>query len=159
MRAANVLQGLRETLSSCTCARRHKLSWIREQFPKVIIPPFQDMTEEDSFWIQGMEEPKVEQYYRAQLTLEAIGWSNSVYHSMTSHGGIISSFLKVLGHPNYDFPVKTGYILPVFFEISYDENGSPFRQRAQYKDAATCNTCKETCDVCKALTAKDVLKH
>ena len=99
------------------------------------------MTEEDSFWIQGMNEPVTERLYRAQLTLEAIGWSESVYHSMTAHGSIIRSFLEVLGHPNPNIPMSNAYTLPVFFESNYNENGTPFRKRAQYTDDVLCGIC------------------
>ena len=100
------------------------------------------MTEEDSFWIQGMNEPVTERLYRAQLTLEAIGWSESVYHSMTAHGSIIRSFLEVLGHPNPKFPMGNAYTLPVFFESSNNENGTAFRKRAQYTDQVPCGVCQ-----------------
>jgi broad specificity phosphatase PhoE len=118
-------QHLREPLNGCTCAWRHPKSWIHERFPAFRFGP--EVTETDELWMEDMAETSAAHKARLQGLLEDIfSEDQNVFISMTSHAGTIRPLLSVVRHPNPDFNLKTGQVVPVLVRGERIQTREPY---------------------------------
>jgi hypothetical protein len=75
------------------------------------------MPGEDKLWIAGKAEPHFAQQLRVSNFLETVSQHPETFVSVTSHGALIKVFLEVVGHPNPNFNLTTGQIMPVLIRV------------------------------------------
>jgi hypothetical protein len=75
------------------------------------------MADQDPFWHAGMVESHSAQLLRVTNFLETVFNQPETYVSVTSHGALIKVFLEVVGHPNANFTLGTGQIIPAFITM------------------------------------------
>jgi broad specificity phosphatase PhoE len=109
-----VKEGLREGIGIHTCDRRSTRSSIAQAFPDV---DFEEaFPEDDSLWVPDRREPGAAQDIRVRGALDDIFLRDRrLFISITSHGGTISSILRVVGHRWFFVP--TGGVLPVVVKV------------------------------------------
>jgi broad specificity phosphatase PhoE len=71
------------------------------------------MATEDTLWVAGEAESHSAQQLRISDFLETVWKYPETIVSVTSHGAMIKVFLEVVGHPNPNFNLTTGQIMPV----------------------------------------------
>ena len=110
---------LREGISLHTCDRRHNRTFIASKFPWKVEDGFK---EHDEYWTGVRGETPAAQDVRSRTVLDDIfGNDGSSVISVTSHGGEISSLLRVLGHRV--FGLGTGQIIPVLVKAERKGDG------------------------------------
>ncbi|KAH9948825.1 phosphoglycerate mutase-like protein [Amylocystis lapponica] len=111
-RSVLILEDLREEHGVHTCDMRNPRSKIERNFPPPTHGFEADFSEEDLIWRADERETKEHIKQRAATVLDRIfDEHQSVYISVTAHGGIINAFLAVMGRVPY--PLPTGGILPL----------------------------------------------
>ncbi|KAK7686885.1 hypothetical protein QCA50_009961 [Cerrena zonata] len=110
-----VVELARETYGIGTESKRHNASYIDFNFPFVKFDT--GFTFNDDLWIPDKHESHQHRNYRAHLLLnEIFKKDDNTVISITSHSGLISSILKVIGHRKWE--LKTGQMVPVIIEGS-----------------------------------------
>jgi broad specificity phosphatase PhoE len=71
------------------------------------------MPDEDTLWVEGRVESHSAQQLRISNFLESVSQHPETFVSVTSHGAMIKVFLEVVNHPNQNFNLTTGQIIPV----------------------------------------------
>jgi hypothetical protein len=71
------------------------------------------MPEQDTLWMEGKVESRSAEAFRVSRFLDTVWQQPKTFVSVTSHGAMIQVFLEVLGHPNANFNLTTGQIIPV----------------------------------------------
>jgi broad specificity phosphatase PhoE len=71
------------------------------------------MPEQDSLWMEGKAESRSAQALRVSRFLDVVWQQPETFVSVTSHGAMIQVFLEVVGHPNANFNLTTGQVMPV----------------------------------------------
>ena len=74
------------------------------------------MPDQDSLWMEGRAESHSAQELRVGRFLERVSHQPETFVSVTSHGSTIKVFLEVVGHPNPNFNMTTGQIIPVLIK-------------------------------------------
>ncbi|GAA5957460.1 hypothetical protein JCM3765_001150 [Sporobolomyces pararoseus] len=105
-----IVEHLREVIGVHTCDQRSRKSKIAKRFPSFDFEaPF---SEHDQLWSPDFQESNQQQALRMQQLLNRIfAVDPSQYISITAHGGVISSFLRVVNHPKASVP--PGGMIPV----------------------------------------------
>ena len=112
-----IKENLRETIGIHTCDRRSTRSVIAENFPNFKIE--EGFTEEDEIWNADFREPLEYQTWRAATAIDEIlegldSRKNNPFISITAHGGMINSILRMLGHRR--FQLNPGSTICVFMK-------------------------------------------
>ncbi|GAA5850732.1 hypothetical protein JCM3766R1_000188 [Sporobolomyces carnicolor] len=104
------VEHLREVIGVHTCDQRSRKSNLKQQFPSFDFDiPF---SEHDQLWDPDFQESPKQQALRIQQLLNRIFATDpSQYISITAHGGVIASFLRVVDHPKVS--VSPGGMIPV----------------------------------------------
>ncbi|GAA5877258.1 hypothetical protein JCM16303_006217 [Sporobolomyces ruberrimus] len=104
------IEHLREVIGVHTCDQRSRKSKLAKRFPSFDFEiPF---SEHDQLWSPDYQESPQQQALRIQQLLNHIFATDpSQYISITAHGGVISSFLRVVNHPKVSVP--PGGMIPV----------------------------------------------
>jgi broad specificity phosphatase PhoE len=106
---------LREANGIHTCDRRSSRTYIASNYPKyyTIEPGF---SEEDMLWVPDLRESDSALTARLrQLLDDVFSHDESMFISMTSHGGAIAAILRVVGHR--PFSLRTGAVVPVLVRV------------------------------------------
>ncbi|GAA5826790.1 hypothetical protein JCM5353_003237 [Sporobolomyces roseus] len=105
-----VIEHLREMIGVHTCDQRSRKSKLAKAYPSFDFEvPF---SEHDQLWSPDFQESNQQQALRIQQFLNRIFATDpSQYISITAHGGVISSFLRVVDHPKVSVP--PGGMIPV----------------------------------------------
>lgn len=105
---------LREVNGIHTCDRRSSRTYIAEHYPNYTIET--GFAEEDLLWVPDLRESDSALTARLGELLEDIfSHDESIFISMTSHGGAIAAILRVVGHR--PFSLRTGAVVPVLVKV------------------------------------------
>lgn len=102
----------RETYGIGTSSKRHNASYILDKYPFVELEV--GFSEDDELWIPDKHESYEHRDHRAWLLLNDIFEQPGAVVSVTSHLGLLSSLLKVVGNKRRG--LHTGELLPVIVE-------------------------------------------
>ncbi|GAA5899462.1 uncharacterized protein JCM6883_005228 [Sporobolomyces salmoneus] len=104
------VEHFREMIGVHTCDQRSRKSELAKRFPTFEFEiPFSEL---DQLWSPDFQESSQQQALRIQQLLNRIFATDpSQYISITAHGGVISSFLRVVNHPKVSVP--PGGMIPV----------------------------------------------
>lgn len=118
-----VVEDIREAIGEHTCDKRRTRSFIEQRFARVV--PEKSMTEQDDLWTPKRETPE-EHNVRTLRFLHNLfnhDWEGvdnvDNYVSITAHSGTIKSFLRVVGHR--DFDLLPGGMIPVIIRAEREE--------------------------------------
>ncbi|GAA5923036.1 putative phosphomutase [Sporobolomyces koalae] len=104
------VEHLREVIGVHTCDQRSRKSTLKKRFPAFDFD--QPFSEHDQLWSPDFQESPKEQALRIQQFLNRIFATDPVqYISITAHGGVIASFLRVVNHRHVSVP--PGGMIPV----------------------------------------------
>ncbi|KAF2672311.1 phosphoglycerate mutase family protein [Microthyrium microscopicum] len=114
---------IREIMDGCSCNWRRAKSELQPLFPLHSYPA--DMPEQDAMYKPGMSES--EQAFTVRVTdfLNSVWQSSETYVSVTAHAGTIHAILRIAGHPNPNFPMATGQVIPILVKGSKVEGARP----------------------------------
>ncbi|KAF9523125.1 phosphoglycerate mutase-like protein [Crepidotus variabilis] len=106
-----VKENIREVMGVHTCDKRNTHSYIADAFPSFEIDSC--LTEEDELWDPNVRESDTAVAARAKTILDYVFENNhdTIFTSLTAHGGFINGFLNATGRPN--FSLATGGVLPL----------------------------------------------
>jgi hypothetical protein len=102
------------------------------------------MADQDPFWQAGMVESHSAQSLRVGNFLETVFNQPQTFVSVTTHGALIKVFLEVVGHPNPNFNLTTGQILPVFVKMERVRGAANKIDVSPSAPAKTCPICAAT---------------
>lgn len=104
------VEHLREVIGVHTCDQRSRKSTIAKNFPSFDFEaPF---SEHDQLWSPDFQESNQQQALRIQQWLNRVFATDpSQYISITAHGGVIQSLLRVVDHPKVSVP--PGGMIPI----------------------------------------------
>lgn len=117
-----VKENARETYGIGTESKRHPKSYLKKKFPHVSFE--HRFSEKDELWNTTHHESKEHRNYRATLLLNDIfSHDDNDVISITSHSGLITSILNVVGHR--EWTLGTGQMIPIVVEASLFEEYDP----------------------------------
>jgi len=104
----------RETIGIHTCDRRSNASYIQSNFPSFTLET--NFSESDVLWSADLREsnPAMDRRLTAFLD-DVFTHDRSTILSVTGHGGMIGSILRVVGHR--PFKLQTGGVIPVLVKV------------------------------------------
>jgi len=113
-----VVESARETCGQTPCDKRYPLSSIRSAFPSFNVEPH--FSEEDVLGAAAERETPEEMTKRVRGFLDRVFEHDAeTYISITTHGGWIHYFLRIVGH--CPFALGTGAILPVVVKTTLSQ--------------------------------------
>jgi len=111
-----IMESLREAIGMHTCDKRSTRTEIAKAFPRFDIE--EGFTEQDELWKADERELDSVRDARVKAALDHIFRTTSdTFIGITSHGGVIQSTLRVVGHAPYD--VSTGGVIPLIIKASF----------------------------------------
>jgi hypothetical protein len=96
------------------------------------------MADQDPFWRAGKIESQSAQELRVSNFLETVSRNPETFVSVTTHGALIKVFLNVVGHPNPNFNLTTGQMIPALIRA---ESVKGLKDAAGVMPPAPTKTC------------------
>ena len=125
----------REVIGIHTCDRRSSKSYIAEKYPTFTFE--EGFAEEDPLWSATERETDSTMDARSKVVLDDVFKSDeSMFVSISSHSGEISSLLRVLGHRK--FGLGTGQVIPVLVRAETVDGSAPSSTAAPSTTVSTC---------------------
>jgi len=113
--SAFIVENIREVYGEHTCDMRRTYTDLQNDFPSFSFE--KTFTEEDELWTP-IRESDTHLDIRVRDVLDRVFESDdSLFISITSHGGWISGLLRVTGHQDYNLP--TGGVQPLIIQATH----------------------------------------